>query len=103
MEVQEFSIPGPGFLSRSHKKSRDIESWSFELDDQESYHDMADESAQGGFIMKEILPLPKSLMKCLQDCETHGIKIRHKVKFNIALHNPDGHTSEVVTLQSASK
>ncbi|KAL5347712.1 hypothetical protein ACLOAV_007121 [Pseudogymnoascus australis] len=95
VEVQEFSIPGPAFSSKSHKKSRDIESWSFELDEQESYRDMLDESGQGGFVVKEVLPLPKSLKKCLQDCETHGIKIRHKVKFNIALHNPDGHTSEL--------
>lgn len=96
VEVQELSIPGPGFSSKSHKKSRDIESWSFEIDEQESYHDMLDESGQGGFVVNEVLPLPKSLKKCLQDCETHGIKIRHKVKFNIALHNPDGHTSEVI-------
>ncbi|KFY16717.1 hypothetical protein V492_01141 [Pseudogymnoascus sp. VKM F-4246] len=95
VEVQEFSIPGPAFSNKSHKKSRDIESWSFELDEQDSYHDVLDESGQGGYIVKEVLPLPKSLKKCLQDCETHGIKIRHKVKFNIALHNPDGHTSEL--------
>ncbi|KFY84612.1 hypothetical protein V500_09147 [Pseudogymnoascus sp. VKM F-4518 (FW-2643)] len=95
VEVQEFSIPGPAFSSKSHKKSRDIESWSFEIDEQESYRDMLDESGQGGFVVKEVLALPKSLKKCLQDCETHGIKIRHKVKFNIALHNPDGHTSEL--------
>jgi hypothetical protein len=41
------------------------------------------------------MPLPKRLSKCLQDVDVHGIKIRHKVKFNIALHNPDGHVSEV--------
>jgi hypothetical protein len=39
--------------------------------------------------------LPKRLSKCLQDVDVHGIKIRHKVKFNIALHNPDGHVSEL--------
>jgi hypothetical protein len=46
-------------------------------------------------VLKELLSLPKSLRKCLQGVETAGIKIRHKVKINIALHNPDGHISEV--------
>lgn len=94
VEIQEFTIPGPGMTERSFKKSRDVESWSFELNE-EHYHDMLDDNGQDGFVMREAMPLPKSLKKCLQDCETHGIKIRHKVKFNIALHNPDGHTSEV--------
>ncbi len=31
----------------------------------------------------------------MQDAETRGIKIRHKLKFNILLHNPDEHTSEL--------
>ena len=54
-----------------------------------------EEVGQDGYVMKETLPLPKSLKKCVQDCETNGIKVRHRVKFNIALHNPDGHTSEL--------
>merc|ERR1712093_587968 len=43
----------------------------------------------------ERMSLPKTLKMCLQDVDVHGIKIRHKVKFNIALHNPDGHVSEL--------
>jgi hypothetical protein len=43
------------------------------------------------------------LSKCLQDVDVHGIKIRHKVKFNIALHNPDGHISEVCNTESPSQ
>lgn len=31
----------------------------------------------------------------MQDAETRGIKIRHKLKFNVLLHNPDDHTSEL--------
>jgi len=99
VEIQEFTIPGPGFVDRSFKKTRNIESWSFELNEEEHYHDVLDDGGQDGFLLKEMLPLPKSLRKCLQDCETHGIKVRHKVKFNIALHNPDGHTSEVSCFQ----
>lgn len=96
METQEFTIPGPTVHSaeRYYKVSREIGNWTFELSE-EHYHDMLDDSGQDGYSLKQTLPLPKSLKKCLQDVETHGIKIRHKVKFNVALHNPDGHTSEV--------
>lgn len=42
------------------------------------------------------LRIPPSLSKCTQDCDiqTH-LKVRHKLKFNIGLCNPDGHTSEL--------
>jgi hypothetical protein len=96
IETQEFTLPGATAHSeRSYKYSRDIESWTFELDDEEHYHDMLDDNGQDGYVMKEKMPLPKKLSKYLQDVEVHGIKIRHKVKFTIALHNPDGHVSEV--------
>lgn len=49
----------------------------------------------GRWIMHEIVRLPKSLNTCVQDCEFPSIKIRHKLKFTIQLHNPDGHMSEV--------
>lgn len=96
IEAQEYTLPGLNGQDKVHKKSRDVESWSFELDDEQHYMQMLDEEVgQDGYVLKETMPLPKSLKKCIQDCETHGIKIRHRVKFNIALHNPDGHTSEL--------
>jgi hypothetical protein len=95
IESQEFTIPPtPGHSERLWKATRDIESWIFELSD-EHYQEMLDENGQDGYTLKEVMPLPKKLQKCVQDVDTHGIKIRHKVKFNIALHNPDGHISEV--------
>lgn len=48
-----------------------------------------------GFAFSRILNLPKSLSKCLQDADTRGIKIKHKLKFKVQLHNPDRHLSEV--------
>ena len=96
IEAQEYTLPGPSGRDRVHKNSRDIESWSFELDDEQHYMQMLDEEVgQDGYVLRETMPLPKSLKRCVQDCETHGIKVRHRVKFNIALHNPDGHTSEL--------
>lgn len=46
--------------------------------------------------VETFLKVPPSLSKCTQDCDiqTH-IKVRHKLKFNIGLCNPDGHTSEL--------
>jgi arrestin-related trafficking adapter 4/5/7 len=53
-----------------------------------------DEAAEG-YQFTRFLELPKTLNKCLQDCNVKGVKIRHKVKFNVQLHNPDGHISEL--------
>jgi len=53
------------------------------------------EEAAEGFQFSRYLELPKSLTKCMQDCNVKGIKIRHKIKFNVQLHNPDGHISEL--------
>ncbi|KKY17494.1 putative carbon catabolite repression protein [Phaeomoniella chlamydospora] len=53
-----------------------------------------DEEAEGYQLTRQ-LELPKTLNKCLQDTDTRGIKVRHKLKFNVQLHNPDGHTSEL--------
>lgn len=60
----------------------------------ESDEQILDEAAEG-FQFSRYLELPKSLNQCLQDCNAKGIKIRHKVKFNVQLHNPDGHISEL--------
>jgi len=73
------------------------------LNQEEHYHDLLNESGQDGWSLKESMPLPKNLAKCMQDVDVLGMKIRHKVKFNIALHNPDGHVSEVGFLFSYHK
>ena len=98
IEAQEFHIPSAvgTHSERTWKYSRDVDTWTFELNDEEHYHDMLDdESGADGYTLHERLPLPKRLSRCMQDVDAHGIKIRHKVKFNVALHNPDGHVSEV--------
>lgn len=56
--------------------------------------DILDEQVEGYKFSRQI-QLPKKLTKCLQDANTRGIKIRHKLKFNVLLHNPDKHTSEL--------
>lgn len=95
IEIQEFSLSGLNFNEKYYKTQREVNHWTLELNEEEHYRDVINEEGQDGFVLKKLLPIPKSLRRCLQDCETHGIKIRHKVKFNIALINPDGHVSEV--------
>ncbi|RCK55334.1 Protein ROD1 [Candida viswanathii] len=42
------------------------------------------------------LKIPASLSKCTQDVDLlNHVKVRHKLKFNIGLINPDGHVSEL--------
>jgi len=95
LEVQEFTIPAASqHMERHHKNQRDVDSWTFELND-DNYQDLMNDDGQDGYTLTERMPLPKTLKMCLQDVDVHGIKIRHKVKFNIALHNPDGHVSEL--------
>lgn len=95
LEVQEFTMPSASqHMERHYKNQRDVDTWNFELGE-DNYQDLMNEDGQDGYTLKERMPLPKTLKLCLQDVDVHGIKIRHKVKFNIALHNPDGHVSEV--------
>ncbi|KAF2139396.1 uncharacterized protein K452DRAFT_289949 [Aplosporella prunicola CBS 121167] len=42
------------------------------------------------------LPFPKSLKKCRQNVETDFIRIDHKIKLYVNLHNPEGHTSQLL-------
>ncbi|KAH9208685.1 hypothetical protein DL95DRAFT_394987 [Leptodontidium sp. 2 PMI_412] len=95
LEVQEFTLPAASqHMERHYKNQRDVDTWTFELGD-DNYQDLMNEDGQDGYTLTERMPLPKTLKLCLQDVDVHGIKIRHKVKFNIALHNPDGHVSEL--------
>ena len=95
VESQEFTLAGATPHSdRFYKHMRDIDSWTFELTE-DDYSDMIDDSGQDGYTLKQRMALPKTLSQCIQDVDVHGIKTRHKVKFNVALHNPDGHISEV--------
>lgn len=75
------------------KITRTIAEDQTELQDEENL-EIIDEAAEGHQFTR-YLDLPKSLTRCMQDTDTRGIKIRHKLKFRIQLLNPDGHVSEV--------
>ncbi|KAJ5051878.1 uncharacterized protein L3040_001641 [Drepanopeziza brunnea f. sp. 'multigermtubi'] len=95
--LESHEVTMPRTSTRSEKVisiTKDIKNWEFELTD-EHYEEAMDEEGRNGYTLKESMELPKTLSECMQDVNVHGIKIRHKVKFIVALHNPDGHTSEL--------
>jgi hypothetical protein len=95
-EIRESALQGPTGLSiREHKVERDVSTWRFEVDREEHWHDMIEDTGQEGWCLKKKLHLPKKLRQCIQDINHHGIKVRHKIKLVIALKNPDGHVSEL--------
>ena len=95
VETQEFMLDPDGAqqYGNMYKDTRPIGMDEYHIDP-DADSQILDEAAEG-YNFSRYIELPKSLNKCLQDTETRGIKIRHKLKFNIQLHNPDGHTSEL--------
>ncbi|KAI0391767.1 arrestin domain-containing protein [Xylariaceae sp. FL0594] len=95
IESQEFTVTGPSVATRTHKHDREVTMWHVEADNEKHWHDVIEETGQDGWVIKQDLQLPKKLSMCLQDCWVQGIKIRHKLRLSVALHNPDGHISEL--------
>ncbi|RYP43335.1 hypothetical protein DL770_011727 [Monosporascus sp. CRB-9-2] len=95
IEIQELSVSSHAAAPKSHKRDRDVTTWTIEVNRDEHWQDNIEETGQEGWLVTKDLPLPKRLTKCIQDCNVHGIKIRHKVKLTVALKNPDGHISEL--------
>lgn len=83
----------PDSVRNTYKSTRTILNDEHELDE-DSGLEIIDEMAEG-YQFSRHLDLPKTLTRCLQDTDTRGIKIRHKLKFRVQLLNPDGHVSEV--------
>ncbi|OKL56332.1 putative HECT-type ubiquitin ligase-interacting protein creD [Talaromyces atroroseus] len=83
----------PVSVHNTYKSTRTIKTDDYELNEEEQL-EILDETVEG-FQFSRSLELPQSLSRCLQDADVKGIKIRHKLKFRIQLHNPDGHTSEL--------
>ncbi|KAJ6127150.1 HECT-type ubiquitin ligase-interacting protein creD [Penicillium sp. IBT 18751x] len=82
----------PDSIRNTYKITRTILTDEHEVD--EDNVEIIDEAAEG-YQFTRYLDMPQTLTRCLQDVDTKGIKIRHKLKFRIQLHNPDGHISEL--------
>ena len=61
-----------------------------------------DIDGQEGWIFQRAVAIPKSLGQCIQTVDAFGLEVRHRLRFNVQLHNPDEHTSEVRTLADNS-
>lgn len=79
--------------SRTHKTTRVIMTNVFNVDAEQDLQILNEEVE--GYQFSRYYDLPKTLAKCVQDVDTKGIRIRHKLKFRVQLHNPDAHISEV--------
>ncbi|KAJ5669594.1 HECT-type ubiquitin ligase-interacting protein creD [Penicillium macrosclerotiorum] len=82
----------PDSIRNTYKITRTILTDEHELPEDDV--EIIDEAAEG-YQSTRYLDMPQTLARCLQDTDTKGIKIRHKLKFRIQLHNPDGHISEL--------
>ncbi|CBF74562.1 hypothetical protein AN4170.2 [Aspergillus nidulans FGSC A4] len=83
----------PDAIRNTYKTTRTIINDEHTIDEENSL-EIIDEAAEG-FQFSRTLDLPKTLTRCLQDTDTRGIKVRHKLKFRVQLLNPDGHISEL--------
>ena len=92
------SIKGP----RTPKKRREI-TRVIAVDEHRLPDDAEAENIGGqeGYIFSRTLAIPQSLRKCLQSADALGIKVRHNLNFNVQMHNPDDHISEVGVLGRA--
>lgn len=96
IEIRECILTGPtGLTLRENRQERDVSTWKFEINRDDHWNDMIEDTGQEGWAMTKKLNLPKKLRQCIQDLNHHGLKVRHKIKLTVALRNPDGHISEV--------
>lgn len=91
-ERQEMTIKGPRTPRKRREITRLIAKDEHRLPDDVEAEDI---SGQEGYVFSRTLAIPQSLRKCLQSVDALGIKIRHNLNFNVQMHNPDGHVSEV--------
>ncbi|KLO94832.1 Uncharacterized protein LW93_3517 [Fusarium fujikuroi] len=96
VEFQEFSMHSRHYIyTREHKSKREISQWDFEMPREQYWQDTIEETGQEGWVMKKTLQLPKRLSECIQDIDTQGIRVYHKLKIHIPIRNQDGHVSHL--------
>ncbi|KAJ6442047.1 arrestin domain-containing protein [Purpureocillium lavendulum] len=96
LEIRDTWIQGAtGYNLREHRTEREVSTWRFEVNREDHWQNMIEDTGQEGWVLVKPLSLPKRLRQCIQDLNHHGIKVRHKIKLTVALKNPDGHISEL--------
>ncbi|KAG7665519.1 creD [[Candida] subhashii] len=85
-----------GYIGPSHSAERVIARKSIPKKEEQEGEEEEDGCSFDKWEVDTFLRLPVSLSKCCQDVELNShVKVRHKLKFNIGLINPDGHVSEL--------
>jgi hypothetical protein len=96
LEVHDVILQIPAVHGvKEHKKEKQIDEWTIPVTRDEHWVDFIDDNGQEGWVVNQFLALPKKLGQCLQDVNTLGIKVRHRLKLVVAIVNPDGHVSEL--------
>lgn len=91
VETQELTF-GPSRQLRRFRVSRSVVKDTWKLPDDTETEEI---DGQDGYVFHRQLQIPKSLRHCVQSVDTMGIKVGHALNFNVQLHNPDAHVSEV--------
>lgn len=91
-ERQEMTIKGARTPKKRREITRLIAKDEYRLPDDAEAENIG---GQDGYVFSRTLSIPQSLKKCLQSVDALGIKVRHSLNFNVQMHNPDGHVSEV--------
>jgi arrestin-related trafficking adapter 4/5/7 len=87
-EYQEFTLLD-AIIEPGLQRVRVVDSWEFESDNE------INTSRQDGSTLERVIPLPKRLSKCVPDVDVCGIKLRHRIRVDLDLRNPNGHISQV--------
>lgn len=94
METTHVLVELKGESNRTREYKREVASDDYELPEGMEM-DVVDGAE--GYVFSRHLQLPRSLSGCLQTVREKNVEVKHQLKFIIALHNPDGHLSEVRT------
>ena len=77
-----------------------MDSWTFEPNDED---DILGSDCPDGYTLEQVLLLLKRLSKYVPDTDTCGIKVQHRVQASLDIYNPDGHISEVSSLNTVAE
>ncbi|MCJ1351070.1 MAG: hypothetical protein MMC33_001052 [Icmadophila ericetorum] len=91
IEAQDMTPEHPSHAKNPYRAARIVHSDTYQLPEGTEAEDIG---GQEGYVFTRLIPIPKSLRRCVQSVEERGIKIRHRLKFVIQLINPDSHISE---------
>ncbi|KAL5341895.1 HECT-type ubiquitin ligase-interacting protein apyA [Aspergillus crustosus] len=90
LEMREFTLNANDSRSKSTATTAVLLSDRYDIKQTESTTKSAE-----AYQFSRSLQLPRVLGQSVQDTDVMGIRVHHKLKVNIRMHNPDGHLSEL--------